>query len=180
MDRTVQKIGICNNIVIKGEKVIATEAVKNRWLAEARFFRAFYYFDLVKKYGDVPLILKIFTTTTDPDITKSRDSRETVIQQCYKDLDFASQWLPDIDKTANDWGRVSRSAALGMIVRIGLYEGTYIKYHGLTTGDSQSHLKNPLKLLKLCLKTTSMNFIEISRNCSILTAKAARIRKTSL
>lgn len=139
-----KKIGICNNIIIKGEKVTATETAKNRWLAEARFFRAFYYFDLVRKYGDVPLILKIFTTTTDPEITKARDSRETVIQQCYKDLDFAAQWLPDIDKTANDWGRVSRSAALGMIVRIGLYEGTYIKYHGLTTGDSQSHLKKSI------------------------------------
>lgn len=49
-----KKIGICNNIVIKGEKVIATEAVKNRWLAEARFFRAFYYFDLVKNMETSP------------------------------------------------------------------------------------------------------------------------------
>lgn len=137
------KIGRCNNILTKGVMVPADETEKNRWLAEAHFFRAYHYFDLVKKYGDVPLILKVFNTTTDPDIMKGRDSRESVIQQCYQDLAFAAQWLPDIDKTNNDtdWGRVSRSAALAMIVRIGLYEGTYIKYHGLTEGDANEHLR---------------------------------------
>ena len=137
------KIGVCNNIIAKGGKAPLDEAARNRWLAEAYFFRAYYYFDLVKKYGDVPLILKVFDNTTDPEITKGRDSRETVIQQCYSDLNFASTWLPDIDELSDDsdWGRVSRSAALGMLVRIGLYEGTYVKYHNLTEGDSKSHLK---------------------------------------
>lgn len=137
------KIGVCNNIIIKGEQTPIDEEIRNRWLAEARFFRAYYYFDLVKKYGDVPLILKIFESTTDPDIFKGRDSRETVIQQCYTDLNFAAKWLPDIDDLSSDsdWGRVSRSAALGMLVRIGLYEGTYIKYHNLTEGNSKDHLK---------------------------------------
>lgn len=137
------KIGVCNNIIIKGEQTPIDEDIRNRWLAEARFFRAYYYFDLVKKYGDVPLILKIFESTTDPDIFKGRDSRETVIQQCYTDLNFAAKWLPDIDDLSSDsdWGRVSRSAALGMLVRVGLYEGTYIKYHNLTEGNSKDHLK---------------------------------------
>ena len=137
------KIGVCNNIIVKGGKAPIDEEIRNRWLAEAYFFRAYYYFDLVKKYGDVPLILKVFDNTSDPEITKGRDPRETVIQQCYTDLNFAATWLPDIDELSDDsnWGRVSRSAALGMLVRIGLYEGTYIKYHNLTEGDSKSHLK---------------------------------------
>lgn len=137
-----EKIGRCNKIIIQGEAMTLDAAEKNRWIAEARFFRAYHYFDLVKKYGDVPLILKVFNSTSDPDIVRGRDSRETVIQQCYQDLAFAAQWLPDIDETDNgtDWGRVSRSAALAMIVRIGLYEGTYIKYHSLTEGDANAHL----------------------------------------
>lgn len=140
------KIGVCNNIIVKGGKAPVQEEVRNRWIAEARFFRAYYYFDLVKKYGDVPLILKVFTSTDDPEIKKGRDSRETVIQQCYTDLEFASTWLPDIDELSDDsnWGRVSRSAALAMIVRIGLYEGTYIKYHNLAEGDSKAHLKKAI------------------------------------
>lgn len=122
------KIGRCNNVIIKAEASDKlSRAVKDRWTAEARFFRAYHYFDLVKKYGDVPLILKVFDNTTDPEITKGRDPRETVIQQCYTDLEFAYKHLPPIEKLrdASNWGRVSQSAALGMIVRIGLYEGTH-------------------------------------------------------
>ena len=111
-------------------------------MAEAYFFRAYHYFDLVKKYGDVPLVLKAFDSTSDPDIKMGRTPREEVIQQCYSDLKFAEEYLPDIDNvsSANDWGRVSKSAARGMLVRIGLYEGTFKKYHSLQ-GDYKAHLK---------------------------------------
>ena len=137
-----QKIAVCNNIISKGETAPLLDAQKNRWIAEARFFRAYHYFDLVRKYGDVPLILKAFDSTSDPDITMARTPREEVIQQCYADLAFAEANLPDIDdvKSDADWGRVSKSAAMGMLVRIGLYEGTYAKYHSLSS-DARSHLK---------------------------------------
>ncbi len=148
-------IGVCNNIVVKGEKMTIAEAGKNRWIAEARFFRAYHYFELVKKYGDVPLVLKVFNNTTDPEIKKGRDPRETVIQQCYKDLEFAAQWLPEIDEVSDaaNWGRVSRSAALAMTTRIGLYEGTFIKYHKLTEGDSQAHLKKAIDAAETMIYT---------------------------
>ena len=77
-----QKIFVCNNIIEKGGNAPLTDAQKNRWLAEAYFFRAFHFFDLVKKYGDVPLILKAFDSTSDPDIKMGRTPREQVIQQC--------------------------------------------------------------------------------------------------
>ena len=137
-----QKIFVCNNIIEKGGNAPLSDAQKNRWLAEAYFFRAFHFFDLVKKYGDVPLILKAFDSTSDPDIKMGRTPREQVIQQCYADLKFAEEYLPEIDQvsSAADWGRVSKSAALGLMVRIGLYEGTFSKYHNLG-GDYKSHLK---------------------------------------
>lgn len=149
------KIGICNNIIIKGETAPISQEAKNRWLAEARFFRAYHYFDLVKKYGDVPLILKVFENTTDPDIKRARDPRETVIQQCYTDLKFALTWLPKIDKLRSeaDWGRVSQSAALGMIVRIGLYEGTHKKYHQTPGGDYKAHLKEAIDAAETMIYT---------------------------
>ncbi|MBQ8500908.1 MAG: RagB/SusD family nutrient uptake outer membrane protein [Bacteroides sp.] len=138
------KIGVCNNIIIKAETAPLEQAIKDRWIAEARFFRAYHYFDLVKKYGDVPLILKVFDTPNDPEITRARDPREDVIQQCYSDLEFALEHLPaigDLKEKDSNWGRVSQSAALGMLVRIGLYEGTHKKYHNTTGGDYKSHLK---------------------------------------
>ncbi len=137
-----EKIFVCNNIIAKAAQSPLSEAQRNRWAAEAYFFRAFYHFDLVRKYGDVPLILKAFDSTEDPDIRMARTPREQVIQQCYKDLQFAEQNLPDIDQvsSAADWGRVSKSAARGLMVRIGLYEGTFAKYHGLQS-DPKAHLK---------------------------------------
>ena len=136
------RIGVCNNSIAKGAVAPLTDGQKNRWIAEAYFFRAFHFFDLVKKYGDVPLILKAFDSTTDPDIKMARTPREEVIQQCYSDLKFAETWLPEIDAVSSDadWGRVSKSAARALMMRIGLYEGTFVKYHGLTS-DSKAHLK---------------------------------------
>ena len=150
-----KKIAVCNNIITKGETVPVSEEARNRWMAEAYFFRAYHYFDLVKKYGDVPLILKVFGNTTDPDIKRARDPRETVIQQCYTDLEFALKWLPKIDalKSESDWGRVSQSAALGMIVRIGLYEGTHSKYHQTTGSDYKAHLKRAIDAAETMIYT---------------------------
>ena len=135
------RIFTANNIIGKGANAEFSDEVKNRWLAEAYFFRAYYYFDLVKKYGDVPLILKAIENTDDPLLYSARTPREEIIQQCYSDLDFAEEWLPSISSlTDSDWGRVSRSAALAMKVRIGLYEGTYSRYHELGNND-QEHLQ---------------------------------------
>ncbi|HUP12174.1 MAG TPA: RagB/SusD family nutrient uptake outer membrane protein, partial [Niastella sp.] len=50
-------IRTANNILEKGVKAKVTDVIKNRYFAEAKFFRAYSYFLLVQKYGDVPLIL---------------------------------------------------------------------------------------------------------------------------
>lgn len=139
-----KKIAVANNIIDKGNASSGlTDNQKNRWTAEAHFFRAFHYFDLVKKYGDVPLILKAFDSTGDPDIKMARTPRAEVVAQIYEDLNFAETYLPEIDalSSAEDWGRVSKSAARGMLVRVGLYEGTHGKYH-----NPSSNYKADLKI----------------------------------
>lgn len=145
------RIFTANNIIGKGGMAPLSDAIKNRWLAEAYFYRAYYHFMLVQKYGDVPLMLKAIESTDDPLLFSKRTPREEVIQQCYKDLDFAAQWLPTISNLpATDWGRVSRSAALAMKVRIGLYEGTYSKYHALGS-NSKNHLKIAIDAAELLI-----------------------------
>lgn len=129
-----QYIFTTNNIIEKGAGTPIDERVRNRYLGEARFFRAWWYFDLVCKYGDVPLVLKTFTSTSDPDLKMGRTPRETVIRQCYEDLEFAAQWLPArvaMQSVTDEFDRrfVTRSSALGLMVRIGLHEGTMLKYH---------------------------------------------------
>ena len=75
-----------------------------------------------------------------------RTPRETVIQQCYSDLDYALEWLPEHSALPTDElgrKRVSKSSALGLKIRIGLYEGTFQKYHGGT--NFNAHLDVSIK-----------------------------------
>jgi hypothetical protein len=67
-------------------------------------------------------------------------------------LDFAAAWLPKMSALpAADWGRVTRSAALALTERIGLYEGTYSKYHNLSS-DYRAHLKRAIDAAELVMK----------------------------
>ncbi len=140
------RIFIANNILEKSAQADVTESVLNRYQAEARFFRAYYYFELVKKYGDVPLMLKAVNNTKDPSLEMPRTPREEVMKQVYEDLEFAATWLPDIDASeiTSNWGHVAKQAATAMIVRAGLYEGTFGKYHNLPNCDYKAHLKKSI------------------------------------
>ena len=144
-----RRIYVSNNILDKSIEAPIAEEVKNRWLAEAYFFRAYNYFELVKKFGGVPLVMKSFDSTNDPEIMKGRNSREEVIAQCYADLEFAAKWLPTrTSLPANDWGRVTRSSALALTARIGLNIGTLTKYHN-HEGDAKAHLKKSIDAFEL-------------------------------
>jgi len=146
------RIFVANNILVKSLGAKVNEATLNRWLAEAYFFRAYHHFFLVKRYGDVPYITKAFSDPEDNDLYVGRTPREDVIQYCYKDLEFAAQWLPTRAKLSkDDWGRVTRSSALGLIARIGLYEGTFGKYHNLNN-NYKAHLKKSIDATELLMK----------------------------
>lgn len=135
------EIFTANNILEKAPKAQVSDAIKNRYLAEARFFRAYAYSLLVKRYGDVPLVLKTLDIN-DPDLYMGRTPREQVVAAIYEDLDFAGQWLPKrIDLPAAQWGRVTRSSAWALKARVALYEGTRAKFHNVTGVNWQQHLQ---------------------------------------
>jgi hypothetical protein len=134
------EIFTANNILEKGMKANVSDAVRNRWFAESRFFRAYAYFKLLKIYGDVPLLLKTLLVNS-PELYMARTPRAQVIQQIYDDLDFAAQWLPKrADLPAAQWGRVTRSSAWALKARAALYEGTRGKFHGSNATEWQGHL----------------------------------------
>lgn len=120
-----------NTILYQASKCTTlSEETLKRYVAEARFYRAVNYFDLMKKYGGVPLLLTPTLSTKDTTITKGRATRLQVMEQILSDLDYAKNNLPDIDDAT--WGHPSVSAAQGMIVRACLYQGTYDKFHAGT------------------------------------------------
>lgn len=102
------------------------EAVRNKYDGVARFFRAFFYFDKVRRFGDVPWYDTALESTS-PDLYKPRDSREFVMQKIMEDLDFAITNLP----AEKDPYRITKWTALALKSRVALFEGTFRKYHGL-------------------------------------------------
>ena len=124
------QIFTANNILEKGGKANVSEDIRNRYYAEAKFFRAYYYFSLVKKYGDVPLVMHTLDVG-DPGLQMPRTPRAVVIDSIYADLDYAAKWLPlQSALPAADYGRVTKGAALAFEARVGLYKGTFAKFHG--------------------------------------------------
>ena len=98
------------------------------YTALAKFFRAAFYFDKVKRFGDVPWY-EVQLGSADEALYKPRDSRELIMTNMIKDIDEAinSGGLTEDISTY----RVNKWAALALKARFCLFEGTYRKYHGI-------------------------------------------------
>ena len=102
------------------------EVVRNNYQGIARYYRAYFYFDKVKRFGDVPWIGKPLNID-DEAITAGRDKRELVMDSVLADLNFAAANIT----ATNDQSRttVTRWVAYAFKSRVCLFEGTYRKYH---------------------------------------------------
>lgn len=103
------------------------ENVRNEYVGVARFFRAWFYFEKVKRFGDVPWYDRQLGSA-DKDLYKPRDSRELVMSHVVEDLDFAIAHLP----VGHSVYKVTKWTALALKSRACLFEGTFRKYHGLS------------------------------------------------
>ncbi|MEI7896030.1 MAG: RagB/SusD family nutrient uptake outer membrane protein [bacterium] len=108
-----------NTLLSKLGAVSMSESLKARYAAECKFLRAYYYFDLVRLFRNVPL----FTTPLAPSeyFNVTQATPETVYLQIEKDLNEAIAVLPDAVTTAEN-GRVTRMAALALLGKVILYQ----------------------------------------------------------
>mgnify|MGYP003301982365 FL=1 len=104
------------------------EAARKEYVALARFFRAYFYFEKVKRFGDVPWYDKPIAASDTEQLNKPRDSRELVMTNIIADLDDAIANLP----TKKEVYKVTKWTALALKSRVCLFEGTFRKYHGLS------------------------------------------------
>lgn len=102
------------------------DEAKNHFEGLARFFRAWFYFDKVKQFGDVPWYDKTMDVS-DPDIYKPRDSRDFVMKRVLADLDFAAANIRGTKDATSS--QINKWIALAFKSRVCLYEGTFRKYH---------------------------------------------------
>ncbi|MDR3094258.1 MAG: RagB/SusD family nutrient uptake outer membrane protein [Bacteroidales bacterium] len=101
------------------------------YTGEAYFLRAFYYFNLVKRYGGVPLVDRTlnYPAQTMEELTLSRSKEVEIYDFILEDLDKAIRLLPDkSDGSVLAAGRANRYIAYGMKARVALYAGSIAKY----------------------------------------------------
>lgn len=94
---------------------------KNKIIAEATFLRAYYYFELVKYFGDVPLVID--KRLGADEVTKiDRTPRSEVFAQIEQDLSFAASVLDWNDPTK---GRITKGACLSLLGKAYLYQDKF-------------------------------------------------------
>lgn len=132
-DECYQWIRISNDFLENYQKANLPEKVLNRYAGEARFFRAYYYYQLVTRFGDVLLITKTLDMDS-PELRAARESKEKVWQLIIEDLEFAATHIPAKSLMKSDVGRITKGAAQAFLARAALYAGTHYKFH---TGSNQ-------------------------------------------
>ncbi len=106
-------------------KAQGDQAAIRHFIGIAKYFRAMYYFTKLRDYSDVPWYGKTLATD-DPDLYKGRDTRALIADSILADLNYA---VENIKPDEGNRTRVSKWAALAVLSRFGLYEGTFRKYH---------------------------------------------------
>jgi hypothetical protein len=110
------------NVVLNRVPAITmNESMKNRYLAEASFLRGLYYFDLVRAFGAVPLVV-----SAESPLRVARAPAQEVYAQIEQDLLFAVNNLPvKSSYDRNDLGRATRGAAQALMARMYLFTGDF-------------------------------------------------------
>jgi hypothetical protein len=116
-----QAVNRTNQVITNVPGIQMDTTLKNRLIAEAKMLRAYFYFNLVRIYGGVPIYDKVETVYEKP-----RNSVEEVYNFIISDLTAAAEVLPQT-YPASDLGRVTKGAALGLLSKVYLYKKDWQK-----------------------------------------------------
>jgi starch-binding outer membrane protein, SusD/RagB family len=112
-------IAKANQVIQRVPAIEMDEELKNRYIAEAKFLRAYFYFNLVRTFGGVPKILEIATENAE---VIPRSSREEIYQLIKQDLTDAIAVLPEKSKYPQpELGRATKGAAKGYLAKVHMY-----------------------------------------------------------
>lgn len=115
------------------DKAEVSDAVKARYRGEALFFKAYFYFNLIKRFGDVPYADKTLDLTSE-ELYGPRTDKKQILDIILADLAEAEVAVPQKSAMKNDVGRITKGAIQALTARIALYFGTWYKYHGGADG----------------------------------------------
>ena len=110
------------NTVIEGltDNSKVSDAVRTRVIAEAKFLRAFYYFQLTKVFGGVPLVLST-------DLSNQLIARNT-LEQCYNQIILdLTEAAADLPATTDQQGHVTKGAANALCVKTYIFAERWVE-----------------------------------------------------
>ena len=113
-----QEINLCNQVIDNVPNITMDAALKARYLAEAKFIRAYCYFRLVRAFGDVPLRLHLPVNASEYNIP--RTPKAQVWAAIEQDLTDAAAVLPQTYPAA-DVGHATKGAALALHAKVDMY-----------------------------------------------------------
>lgn len=117
------------NILLERAETYSTPEDISIYVGEAKFFRAYCFFELLQLYGDAIIVEKPLDVAA-PEMQQARNPRGEVADFIIRDLQDAAELLPAFKAIASsDEGRVSKEAAYAFLSRVALYEGTWQKFH---------------------------------------------------
>lgn len=161
-----------NTLLQKLPNTTMDATLKARYVAEAKALRATYYFNLVRLFKNVPLLLEPLTATNIYQVKQS--SSDSVYAQIEKDLTDAIAVLPATIPIATEGGRFTKGAAKAMLGKVYLYEKKYPQaasqfsdVNGTPGGTSQfgySLLPNFADLWKFNNKFNSESILEVTHS----------------
>lgn len=100
---------------------------KENFLGLARFFRAYFYFGMIKRFGDVPWVDQTIDVEDEEVLYSSRDNRFDVMEKVLEDLNYS---IEHITMTSDPFStRITKNAARAFKTRVCLYEASFRKYH---------------------------------------------------
>ena len=115
-----------NYFLVNYNKADIDQSKKQIYAGEILFFKAFFYFKMIKLFGEVPWYSKPLETNSE-ELYAPRTPRPELMDSVLAIINNAVQWLPD--KGSEQTDRINKDMALLLKARICLYEGTFRKYH---------------------------------------------------
>ena len=157
-----RNINYTNQVLDNVPAIVMDEALKARYLAEAKFVRAFSYFRLVRAFGNIPLRLHV---PKDPN--KDYNLPQTPVAQVYaqieKDLTEAEAVLP-AKYGAADLGRATKGAALSLHAKVAMYQkkwGDVLNYTNQVMGLGYALLPDFEQSFRIANENSSESIFEI-------------------
>lgn len=127
---------------------------RSRYDGVAYFFRAYFYFGMLERFGAVPYYDEALASDADELLSRPRDSRDVVVSHIIADLDRAIAQLP-ADHTTT---QVNKWTAMALKSRVCLFEGTFRKYHAGDAFNGGSSIYSSVlpweDLLKQCAEVS--------------------------